>query len=92
MNLTAQLEGVLDVLRRMEVEVRHARLGGEGGGLCVIKGKQVVFVDIDADAATRLDRCLTALMQLAGLESVFVPPQIRDLIEKRRMEDGSAPP
>ena len=60
------------------------RLGGEGGGLCTLRDKRVLFVDIDADVATRVERCLTALAEVPTVDSLYVMPALREQIEQRR--------
>ena len=80
----AHLDAVIDVFSRLEVSVRRERLGGDGGGLCTIRGKQVLFVDLDADLATRLDRSILALSTVPGLDTVYVVPAIRERIERIR--------
>ena len=80
----SHLNAVIDVFSRLEVSVRRERLGGGGGGLCTIRGKQVLFVDLDADVATRLDQSILALSTVPGLDAVYVVPAIRERIERIR--------
>lgn len=84
MDITAQLEGVVTLFGRLGMDVRREHLGGDSGGLCVIRGRRVVFVDLDADLATRLDRCLQVLAGLPELDTVYVPPGLRERIEQAR--------
>ena len=84
----AHLDAVIDVFSRLGVSVRRERLGGAGGGLCTISGKQVLFVDLDSDAATRLDQSILALSTVPGLDTVYVVPAVRERIERIR----SSPP
>lgn len=84
MDTTAQFDAVVDLLGRLGVDVRQERLGGTCGGLCEVHGRRVVFVDLDADAATRLEWCVRALASLPELDSIYVTPALRDLIERVR--------
>ena len=84
----SHLDAVIDVFSRLGVTVRRERLGGGGGGLCTLHGKQVLFVDLDADAATRLDQSILALSTVPGLDTVYVVPAVRERIERIR----SSPP
>jgi len=79
---TAQFHAVLELLGRLDIEVRHEHFGGGGGGLCEVHGRRIVFVDLDADAATRLERCVLALSSLPEFDTVYVPPVLRELIER----------
>jgi len=88
MEIAAQLEMVLTLLERFGTEIRHVRLGGEGGGLCVVKGCRIVFVDLDADPATRLERCVRALAESSDLDDQFLPPAVRELIQRFSPSDG----
>jgi hypothetical protein len=83
-DLTPQFDEILDLFGRLGVEVRMERLGGQGGGLCTLRDSRVVFVDIEADMATRVERCLTALAQVPEVDNLYLPPAIREEIEHRK--------
>ncbi len=76
-----QFDIILRLFEQLGVEVRQERLGGAGGGLCQLRGRRVVFVDLDADAATRIDRCIKALATVPEASSVFVNPNLREQID-----------
>ena len=80
----AQIDLIVDLLTRMDIEVRREKMGGEGGGLCQMRGRRVMFIDEDADAATRIDRCVTGLANLPEIESMFLPPDLRDQVDRAR--------
>lgn len=84
MELGARMEALLGVAEQLEIEIRAEALGGEGGGLCRLKGRRVLFVDTAADLATRYERTLAAMADLPDLEGWFLPPQVRDDLERRR--------
>ena len=86
MDALAQIDMVVELLERMGVEVRRERMGGSGGGLCRMRGRQVMFIDEDADAATRLERCVEGLAALPESESVFLPPELRERVERMRAD------
>ena len=88
MENTTQFDKLLEVFERLGIEVRWERLGGgSGGGLCRVRGQQVLFIDLDADAATRMEQCLAALINLPEAESLYLPPALRERIDRIR---GSA--
>ncbi len=84
LELSARLEALLNVAEQLDIEVRPEALGGEGGGMCRIKGKRVLFVDTSADLATRYERTLAAMADLPDLEGWFLPPQVRDDLDRQR--------
>ncbi len=86
MDETAQLEEILVACDKLGVLVRVAPLGGEGGGLCRIKGQTVLFVDSAADVGTRLRRTLDALADLEGIDGLYLAPELRETIDRIRQE------
>jgi hypothetical protein len=86
MDALAQIDMVVELLERLGVEVRRERMGGSGGGLCRMRGRQVMFLDEDADAATRLERCAAGLAMMPESESVFLPPELRERVERMRAD------
>ena len=88
MDESAQLEEIFAACDKLGVLVRLAPLGGEGGGLCRIKGRSVLFVDSTADVGTRLQRTLEALADLEGIDGLYLPPELREAIDRVRRERG----
>ncbi len=89
MDATTQLDTIVRLFEQLGVEVRQERLGGSGGGLCQIRGRHVVFVDSDADAATRLDRCVAALAAIPEAAAVYINPELREWMDKLRVSGSS---
>jgi hypothetical protein len=84
MDLAERLESLLEVAEQMGVEIRAEFMGGDGGGLCTLKGQRVLFVDTSADLNTRYERTLAALAPLAELDDHFLVPALRQDIERQR--------
>jgi len=84
MDATAQLDTIVHQFEQLGVEVRQERLGGSGGGLCRIRGRRVVFIDLDADAATRLDRSIEALAAVPEAAAVYVNQELRERMDRLR--------
>jgi len=80
----AQFDTILELLAKLGVETRREHLGGEGGGLCRLRGKAVVFIDLDADVATQISRCIDALVGLPEIDAMYLPPTIREQVETLR--------
>ena len=88
MDLHQKLSALLDVARRLDVTVRQEPLGGDGGGMCLLKGKRVLFIDTTADSATRYERSLTNLAQLPEINGIYVLPELREEFDRVRLREG----
>lgn len=86
MDLTNRLESLLNVAEQIGVDIRAEPMGGDGGGLCHLKGKPVLFVDTSADLATRYDRTLAALAPMTELDDHYLLPEVRDDIDRQRTQ------
>ena len=86
MDLGTRLEALLDLAEKLGVDVRVEPMGGSGGGLCKLRGKSVLFVDLSADLATRYDRTLAALAPLPDLDEHFLLPEVRQDIDRQRQQ------
>jgi hypothetical protein len=84
MDLANRLDQLLAVAEDIGLDVRAEPMGGEGGGLCKLRGQRVLFVDTSADLATRYDRTLTALAPLPELDERYLLPELRNDIERQR--------
>jgi len=81
--MTAQekLDNLLELARSLKVAVRYEPMGGAGGGLCVLRGKAVLFVDVDAHTQIVYERVLLAMAEHFDLDAVYLKPQIRRDLE-----------
>ena len=75
------LQQLLSLLEDKGVEVRSEPLGGAGGGLCNIKGKNIFFLDTQAPTAETANLCAQAVGKLVDIESIYLRPEIRQYIE-----------
>lgn len=91
MDATAQLDTIVRLFEQLGVEVRQERLGGSGGGLCRIRGRRAVFIDLDADVATRLDRSIEALATVPEAATVYISPELRERIDRFRAVGANEP-
>lgn len=78
MNDQQRLEALLAAAEKIDVTIRQEHLAGHGGGLCVIKGQRVLFVDLALDVQARYELTVAAMSGVAELENVFLPPEVRD--------------
>lgn len=82
--MTSAFDDMIELAKRLGISVRHAHLGGNGGGLAIVKGGRQLFVDLDADPAEQLELTARALARLPEIEAVFLTPAVRDLLEQYR--------
>jgi len=68
---------VFELLRRLDIEVRQEHCGGAGGGLCAVRNRKVLFVDLDSDLTTQDEMCLDALRSMPEIKSMYVTPALR---------------
>ena len=77
--MTAQekLDQLVEIAKGLGVSVRYESMEGAGGGLCKLRNKLVLFVDMDADGLTSYERVLLALADNFDLEPIYLRPEIR---------------
>jgi len=83
----AQIDLIVELLTQLGVEIRREKMGGDGGGFCQMRGRRVMFIDEDADVATRVERCIAGLAMLPETESMFLPPDLRERVEQARADE-----
>jgi hypothetical protein len=83
--MSSAFDEMIELAKRMGIMVRHARLGGGGGGLAIVKGGRQLFVDLDADPADQLEQTAKAIAPLPEIDTVFVRPDVRQLLEQYRI-------
>ena len=93
MDAEAQLSALLDLAESMGIAVRRAPSwalgetgpdaddGHPGGALVRLKGREVLFLDPTAPVADRIAVAAAALRGRPELDSHFLPPAIRELLE-----------
>jgi hypothetical protein len=81
MNEQEILQEVVALLEANGVTVRSEPLGGNGGGLCTIKGKHVFFLDTEAPSIVAAALCAEAVPEVADIEQIYIKPQVRQFIE-----------
>jgi len=82
MDNTELLTELLDLALRLGLEVRQEFLGGNGGGLCRLRGRQVLFVDTAAAEVEQMAQTATVLAGLDELENHYITPQLRETLDR----------
>jgi hypothetical protein len=81
MNEQRILEELLALLEANGVAIRDEPLGGNGGGLCAMKGRQIFFVDTQAPSAVVAAMCAQAMPKVVDIEQIYIKPEVRQFIE-----------
>lgn len=84
MSRQIELDELVAILGDLDIAVRYAALGGDGGGLCTVRGRQELFIDIDADVATQVERTLSAVASRSEIDNMHLAPHIRAGVERVR--------
>ncbi len=88
MNSQDILQQLLSLLEDNGVQVRSEPLGGAGGGLCNVKGKNIFFLDTQAPTTESAALCAQAAGRLVDIESIYLRPEIRQYIEACMETEG----
>lgn len=84
MHTVELLECALSTAQQLGYSVRHEWLGGTGGGLCEVRGRRWIFVDLALSTMEQLDLVTTVLRQDPSTHVVEVPDPLRRLLGIRR--------
>jgi hypothetical protein len=76
------LEELIGLLEENTVTVRSEPLGGGGGGLCSIKGKNIFFLDTQSSSAELSALAAEAVAKIVDIENIYIRPEVRMIIEK----------
>ncbi|HYE19175.1 MAG TPA: hypothetical protein VEA69_12060 [Tepidisphaeraceae bacterium] len=85
--MESAFDELIAATRNLGITVRHARLGGTGGGLAQVKGKRNLFIDLDALPEDQLDQTITAMASVPELETVFLRPELRKLLDEAKAKN-----
>lgn len=80
----AKLEALLELAEQLDITVRREPLGGEGGGLCHLRGRRVLFVDTQADLQTRFEKTAAAIAGLPEVDQHYLLPELREELDRHR--------
>jgi hypothetical protein len=80
-----RLNILLEAVEGLGIDVRREALGG-GGGLCTLRGRRVLFLDTAGDPLISYETTLAAVCTLTGLDTVHLPPALREDLDRARSE------
>ena len=86
MNPSEQLAALADLAESLGVEIRRAPAaeasGHPGGALVRLKGRDILFLDESASPAERIQVLASALAGREELATMFLPPVLRELLDR----------
>lgn len=75
-------ERLVELVSQLGISIRRADLGGAGGSLVRLRGKDVLFLDTSADPDDQLQRLAPEVARLPGLDNIYILPELRELLEE----------
>lgn len=87
MEMEQRLDALIRLAERAGIQVRHEPMEGSGGGMCVMRGQRVLFVDTSAPPDVRYERLVSELAGAVDLDAVYVVPALRRDIEAARPDN-----
>ena len=76
------LDYMIDLARRLSYDVREEWLDGKFGGLCEIKGRRVLFVDLSLPPSERLEQVAAPLRECKELAQVYILPEAQAVLDR----------
>ncbi|MBD3175837.1 MAG: hypothetical protein GF320_11700 [Armatimonadia bacterium] len=76
------LEALEELAGRLDIRIRRESFRGDGG-LCTLRGERLIIMNKSRTPAEQIDLLAASLGQV-DLDGLFVPPQVREEIDRRR--------
>jgi len=84
MHTVELLESAIGVAERLGYRIRHAWLGGSGGGACLLKGQKWIFLDLAQSPSDQFAEVVEAVESDPGLVGIELPRDLRPYVDVRR--------
>jgi hypothetical protein len=78
------LEQALEVATRLGYTIRQEWLAGNGGGGCELKGRKLLFLDLDLGPVEQLEQVLETLRRELDAPQLPMPHELRELLKLRK--------
>jgi hypothetical protein len=66
-------------------EIREEWFGGSGGGGCVVRGRKILFLDLNLGPRQRLDQVLAALRSDPKSDEIVMTTTLRRVLDDRKV-------
>ena len=76
------LEHLAELAAQLGISVRRTDLGGSGGSLINLRGRQILFIDTLADPQDQLERLIGDFARLPNLDQLYIIPELRELLDE----------
>ena len=83
MHTVEMLGQALDLSARLGYKVRQECLAGCGGGGCEIKGRKILFLDLDLGPDEQLEQVLDTLRREPAAARLPMPHELREVLKVR---------
>ncbi len=84
MHAVDALEHAVELATQLGYTVREECLGGSGGGSCELKGRKLLFLDLDLGPADQLELVLDVLRHEPDSAKLPMPQALRELVTLRK--------
>jgi hypothetical protein len=84
MHTVELLVHALDLASRLGYSVRQEWLAGSGGGGCELKGRKLLFLDLDLGPVDQFEQVLDALRHEPDAQKLPMPQELRELLKVRK--------
>ena len=84
MHTVEMLEHALDLAVRLGYSVRQEWLAGSGGGGCELKGRKLLFLDLDLGPVDQFEQVLSTLRREPEAQKLPMPQELRELLKVRK--------
>ncbi len=82
MEVSEQIEALLELAEAIGFDVRIAPLDGQGASACRLRGQDVLFVDSQGDRQSRLEALAGILSKRPEIEEQFIVPALREVLDR----------
>jgi len=82
MNPELLLQQLEELAEKLDIAISYSSMESDGG-LCRIKNRRMILVNTRLSTPERIE-VIAAALPREELEGVFVPPSVREVIERRR--------
>jgi hypothetical protein len=85
MHTVVLLAHALNLAERLGYAVRQEWMDGNGGGICEVRGRKYLFIDLAAVPAEQLEKVLAALRGEPSALQHSMPPELRAMLKQRKI-------
>ena len=91
MNTYTILDDLIALLDAHGVKIRMESLDESSGGLCKVHEQTVLFIDKKAGTDQQIKICAEAILKLIDIATVYLKPEVRQLLEHFQNKAAGAP-